>query len=89
MSPVDNARLLAARIPDAELVIVPGAGHAFPLERPRESFEAVARFLDRPIPAGRRRSGVVARAEPSRAPSGCRSGRRGQGRASPGSPRTG
>ena len=64
MSPVDNARLLAARIPDAELLIVGGAGHAFPLERPRESFEAVARFLDRPIAAGRRRTGVVARAEP-------------------------
>jgi pimeloyl-ACP methyl ester carboxylesterase len=64
MSPVDNARLLAERIPNAELVIVPGAGHAFPLERPRESFEAVAGFLDRPIAAGQARTGVVARAEP-------------------------
>jgi len=64
MSPVANARLLASKIPDAELVIFPGAGHAFALERPRESFEAVARFLDRPIAAGRPRRGVTARAEP-------------------------
>jgi len=64
LSPVGNARLLAARIPGAELEILPGAGHAFPLERPRESFERVAEFLDRPIPAGRPRTGVVARAEP-------------------------
>jgi 3-oxoadipate enol-lactonase len=52
MSPVANARLLAERIPGAELVIVPGAGHAFPLERPRESCDVVARFLDRPIARG-------------------------------------
>jgi pimeloyl-ACP methyl ester carboxylesterase len=64
MSPVANARLLAARIPDAELAIIPGAGHAFPLERPRESFEVMARFLDRPIGAGRPRTGMAARAEP-------------------------
>ena len=30
MSPVDNARLPASKIPDAELVMVPRAGHAFP-----------------------------------------------------------
>ena len=54
----------ATAFPDAELVIVPGAGHAFPLERPRESFETVARFLDRAIAPGRRRTGMVARAEP-------------------------
>ncbi len=64
MSPVSNARLLAERIPGAELAIVPGAGHAFPLERPRESFEVMARFLDRPIAPGRPRTGVAARAEP-------------------------
>jgi len=64
MAPVGNARLLASRIPGAELIIVPGAGHAFPLERPRESFEAVERFLDREIAPGRRRTGMVARAEP-------------------------
>jgi pimeloyl-ACP methyl ester carboxylesterase len=70
MSPVANARLLASRIPDAELVIVPGAGHAFPLERPRESFEVVARFLDRPIAPGRPRTGVAARIEPLTRPFG-------------------
>jgi pimeloyl-ACP methyl ester carboxylesterase len=64
ISPVANARLLAERIPDADLVILPGAGHAFALERPREAFEAVRRFLDRPIAPGRPRTGVLARAEP-------------------------
>lgn len=41
MSPPGNARLLAAGIPGAELCIVPGAGHAVPLEHP----EATARLL--------------------------------------------
>jgi pimeloyl-ACP methyl ester carboxylesterase len=70
MSPVDNARLLAERIPDSELVILPGAGHAFPLERPRESFEVMARFLERPIAPGRPRTGVAARIEPLTRPFG-------------------
>src|SRR4051812_11453157 len=64
MSPVDNARLLASRIPDAELLILPGAGHAFALECPRETFEAVAQFLDRAMAAGTPRTGLAARAEP-------------------------
>jgi pimeloyl-ACP methyl ester carboxylesterase len=66
MSPVGNGRLLAERIPDAELVVLPGAGHAFPLERPREAFDVLAEWLDRrgPIPAGAPRTGVAARAEP-------------------------
>ncbi len=37
------AERLAAALPDAELVIVPGAGHQLPLEAP----EAVARELER------------------------------------------
>jgi 3-oxoadipate enol-lactonase len=32
--PADNARILARLIPGAELVILPDAGHAFPLEQP-------------------------------------------------------
>lgn len=32
--PPDNARILAARIPGARLMLLPGAGHAFPLEQP-------------------------------------------------------
>src|SRR3954454_22518043 len=50
MSPVATARLLAERIPDAELAIVPGAGHAFPLERPQESFRLMTDWLERRAP---------------------------------------
>ena len=52
--PLAAARLLAARIPDAELAVVPGAGHAYALEAPRESLELLldwrARRLPRPRP---------------------------------------
>lgn len=66
MCPLGNARLLAARIPDAELVVIPGAGHAFALERPRTSAKALTDWLDRrgPIGTGRPREGLAARAEP-------------------------
>jgi pimeloyl-ACP methyl ester carboxylesterase len=66
MAPLSNARLLAERIPDAELAIVPGAGHAYLLERPEAAFELMTGWLDRrsPIAAGRPRAGMAARAEP-------------------------
>ena len=66
MAPISNARLLADRIPDAELCIVPGSGHAYMLERPQESFELLTAWLERrgPIAAGARRTGAAARAEP-------------------------
>jgi pimeloyl-ACP methyl ester carboxylesterase len=66
MAPISNARLLAARIPDAELAIVPRSGHAYLLERPEASFELLCDWLDRraPIEAGEPRSGMAARAEP-------------------------
>ena len=66
MAPISNARLLAARIPDAELVIVPRAGHAYMLERPQASLELLTGWLDRrgPIAAGAPRGGLAARAEP-------------------------
>jgi len=66
MAPISNARLLAERIPDAELCVVPGARHAYMLERPQESFEALCEWLERrsPIAAGAPRSGPAARAEP-------------------------
>lgn len=35
--PMENSRLLADRIPRASLVILPGAGHDFPTERPEET----------------------------------------------------
>jgi pimeloyl-ACP methyl ester carboxylesterase len=66
MAPIANARALADRIPDAELCIVPGSGHAYMLERPEESYELMADWLDRrgPIAAGAPRTGAAARAEP-------------------------
>jgi pimeloyl-ACP methyl ester carboxylesterase len=66
MSPIGNARMLAERIPDAELAIVPGAGHAFALERPEQSLSLVLDWLRRrgPIAAGAAPAGLAARAEP-------------------------
>jgi len=66
MAPVANARLLAERIPDAQLVLVEAAGHAYLLERPEEAFTALAGWLEArsPIPAGRPNRGIGARAEP-------------------------
>ena len=66
MAPISNARLLAERIPDAELRIVPGAGHAYLLERPRRrsSCSPTGSTRRSPIAAGRRAAGLAARAEP-------------------------
>jgi pimeloyl-ACP methyl ester carboxylesterase len=66
MAPISNARLLAERIPDAELAVVAGAGHAFLLERPEHSLALLEEWLDRrgPIAAGEPRTGMAARAEP-------------------------
>jgi 3-oxoadipate enol-lactonase len=46
-TPVDHAELLAQRIPDAELVIVPGAAHLANLERPEAVTHAIRRHLER------------------------------------------
>jgi pimeloyl-ACP methyl ester carboxylesterase len=43
--PAANSRLLADRIPDARLVVVPGAGHLFFAERPTEAVDAIKAFL--------------------------------------------
>jgi 3-oxoadipate enol-lactonase len=66
MAPIANARLLAQRIPDAELAVVPRAGHAYLLERPEASLGLLTEWLARrgPIPAGDARTGLVARTEP-------------------------
>jgi pimeloyl-ACP methyl ester carboxylesterase len=45
-TPLDHAETLAAGIPDAELVVVPGA-HLANLECPRPVTEALARHLGR------------------------------------------
>ncbi len=66
MAPLANARLLADRIPDAELAVVEGAGHAYALEAPEASSRMFLEWLDRrgPIAPGRPRGGLAAAAEP-------------------------
>jgi pimeloyl-ACP methyl ester carboxylesterase len=66
MAPLANARLLARRIPDSELVIVPGSGHAYPLEQPDESLRLLLAWLDKrePIAPGRPHGGWARRVEP-------------------------
>ena len=43
------------RIPDAELAVVPGAGHAYALEAPRESLELLLEWRERRLPRSRPR----------------------------------
>jgi len=66
MVPLGAAHLLADRIPDAELAIVPGAGHAFALEAPEETLRRWLAWLDArsPVAPGRAPRGAAARAEP-------------------------
>lgn len=66
MAPPACGRELAARIPDAELAVLAGVGHAVLLERPEEACAVVLDWLARrsPIPAGRPLSGLAAQAEP-------------------------
>lgn len=67
MAPLANARLMASLIPDAELAVVPGAGHAYGLEEPELARDMLVEWLDRrgaAIVPGVRRRGVAARAEP-------------------------
>lgn len=43
--PPGNAELLARAIPGAKIEIIPGAGHFFPLEAPKQAAQRVIRFL--------------------------------------------
>lgn len=43
--PAENSRRIAEAIPGARLVLLPGAGHLFPLERFEETEREVARFF--------------------------------------------
>jgi 3-oxoadipate enol-lactonase len=49
VTPVAFSEGLAAGIPDAELLVIPGAGHLAALERPREFAAAVRSFLARRV----------------------------------------
>jgi pimeloyl-ACP methyl ester carboxylesterase len=72
LAPAANSRELARRIPDAELALIEGAGHAYALEAPEVSAERFLAWYERrsPIAAGRPRTGLVARAEPLTRPLG-------------------
>jgi pimeloyl-ACP methyl ester carboxylesterase len=45
--PAENSRIMAQRIPDAELVLFPDVGHLFFHEVPEEADTTVADFLRR------------------------------------------
>ncbi len=66
LMPLGSARRLADRVPGAELAVVQGAGHAYPLERPQESYDLLVDFLDRhgPIGPGRRPGLLQSAVEP-------------------------
>lgn len=48
-SPEAQHREMAARIPDAELAVIPGAGHFAPIERPDAVTAAILDWLDRKL----------------------------------------
>lgn len=50
LTPPPFSETLAHAIPDAELAVIPGAGHLTALERPEEFAAAVAGFLRRRLP---------------------------------------
>ena len=66
LTPVRNARLLAALIPDATLEVLPEAGHGYLLEQPAEAHRRFTSWLAArsPVPPGRPLTGLAARAEP-------------------------
>jgi pimeloyl-ACP methyl ester carboxylesterase len=45
--PMERARMMADRIPDAELVVIPGGGHAANLTHPAPVNAAIKRFLEK------------------------------------------
>ena len=44
--PLEESRRMAEAIPQAQLVVIPDAGHLAPLENPEASNAAILRFLD-------------------------------------------
>jgi pimeloyl-ACP methyl ester carboxylesterase len=47
--PVTNARLLAARLPNARVHVVRGGGHLFLLDEPERAIPPILGFLDEPM----------------------------------------
>jgi pimeloyl-ACP methyl ester carboxylesterase len=47
--PLLNARLLAARLPDARLHVIKGGGHLFLLDEPGSAIGRITGFLDEPM----------------------------------------
>src|SRR3954449_6968613 len=47
--PVLNARMLAARLPDARLHVIKGGGHLFLLDEPQSAVGEILGFLDEPM----------------------------------------
>ena len=47
--PVLNARILAARLPDARLHVIKGGGHLFLLDEPQSAVGRILGFLDERI----------------------------------------
>lgn len=45
--PVENSRLIASRIPGAQLTILPDASHFFWIEKPRETADALSGFFEK------------------------------------------
>ena len=45
--PREESERLASALPDSELVVIPDSGHLSPLENPRATDQALARFFDR------------------------------------------
>jgi 3-oxoadipate enol-lactonase len=66
LTPVGNALLLAQRIPDATLEVLPDLGHGYLLEEPAESHRRFTTWLAArsPVSPGRPLQGVLARTEP-------------------------
>lgn len=85
MDPLANSVMMAEAIPDAELALVPGAGHAYPLEAPDVSLDMLLDWLDRkgPIEAGRSREGPAAALEHLTRPFGLLTGSFRTGRSLP------
>jgi pimeloyl-ACP methyl ester carboxylesterase len=56
--PAENGKRIAARIPGAKLVLIPGASHIFPTDQPVATQTAILEFLgaqatrkrERPVP---------------------------------------